>query len=99
MGARFSMPSIPASASTPSPSPFKFPSDRKTSFAESSNLVEMKSIIWEDESIGAEYVVGQIPADLQEESEAFHTQLVAKPSPKTAATYKFWKAKQFRRMS
>jgi len=40
------------------------------------DLIEMKSIIWEDESIGAEYVVGDIPADLQKKAEAFHTQLV-----------------------
>ncbi len=40
------------------------------------DLVEMKSIIWADESIGAEYEVGEIPADLQKKAEAFHTQLV-----------------------
>ena len=36
----------------------------------------MKSIIWEDESIGAEYLSGPIPPELQKKAEAFHTQLV-----------------------
>jgi len=40
------------------------------------DLVEMKSIIWEDDTIGAEYATGPIPAELQKKAEAFHTQLV-----------------------
>jgi len=36
----------------------------------------MKSIIWADETIGREFVVGDIPPDLQKKAEAFHTQLV-----------------------
>ena len=40
------------------------------------DVVAMKSIIWQDETIGAEYHVGEIPADLQKKAEAFHTQLV-----------------------
>src|ERR1700690_2806375 len=40
------------------------------------DLVDMKSIIWPDETIGAEYVTGEIPAELQKKAEAFHTQLV-----------------------
>ncbi len=40
------------------------------------DLIEMKSVTWKDETIGAEYVTGEIPADLQKKAEAFHAQLV-----------------------
>jgi elongation factor G len=40
------------------------------------DLIEMKSIVWQDDTIGAEYVTGQIPPELQKKAEAFHTQLV-----------------------
>ncbi|HEX4914905.1 MAG TPA: elongation factor G [Vicinamibacterales bacterium] len=40
------------------------------------DLVAMKGIIWKDESLGAEFVVGEIPADLKERAEEYHHQLV-----------------------
>jgi elongation factor G len=40
------------------------------------DLIEMKSITWADDTIGAEYITGAIPAELQKKAEAFHTQLV-----------------------
>jgi elongation factor G len=40
------------------------------------DLIAMKSIIWEDDTIGAEYVTGDIPAELQKKAEAFHAALV-----------------------
>ncbi|HEX4426348.1 MAG TPA: elongation factor G [Terriglobales bacterium] len=40
------------------------------------DLINMKSITWKDETIGAEYVTGEIPAELQKKAEAFHAQLV-----------------------
>jgi elongation factor G len=40
------------------------------------DLIEMQSIIWQDDTIGAEYITGPIPAELQKKAEAFHTQLV-----------------------
>jgi elongation factor G len=40
------------------------------------DLIEMKSIIWQDDTIGAEYTTGPIPPELQKKAEAFHTQLV-----------------------
>ncbi len=40
------------------------------------DLIEMKSILWKDDTIGAEYITGEIPADLQKKAEAFHTALV-----------------------
>jgi elongation factor G len=40
------------------------------------DLIEMKSITWKDDTIGAEYTSGPIPPELQKKAEAFHTQLV-----------------------
>jgi elongation factor G len=40
------------------------------------DLIGMKAITWKDDTIGAEYVEGPIPAELQKKAEAFHTQLV-----------------------
>jgi elongation factor G len=40
------------------------------------DLIEMKSIVWKDDTIGAEYITGPIPPELQKKAEAFHTQLV-----------------------
>src|SRR5260370_9770622 len=40
------------------------------------DLLAMKAIIWQDETIGAEYETTDIPAELQKKAEPFHTQLV-----------------------
>src|SRR5216110_2806629 len=40
------------------------------------DLIEMKSIVWQDDTIGAEYLTEEIPADLKKKAEAFHAQLV-----------------------
>ena len=40
------------------------------------DLIGMKAITWKDETIGAEFVEGPVPAELQKKAEAFHTQLV-----------------------
>ncbi len=40
------------------------------------DVVAMKGIIWKDESLGAEFVVGDIPADLKDKAEEYHHQLV-----------------------
>jgi elongation factor G len=40
------------------------------------DLINMKSITWKDETIGAEYVTGEIPAELQKKAEAFHAALI-----------------------
>ncbi len=40
------------------------------------DLINMKAIIWTDETMGAEYVTEEIPTDLKKKAEAFHTQLV-----------------------
>jgi elongation factor G len=40
------------------------------------DLIEMKSVVWQDDTIGAEYTTGEIPAELQKKAEAFHAKLV-----------------------
>ena len=40
------------------------------------DLIEMRSIVWQDDTIGSEYTTGEIPAELQKKAEAFHTALV-----------------------
>ena len=40
------------------------------------DLINMKAIVWRDDTMGAEYVTEEIPADLKKKAEAFHAQLV-----------------------
>jgi elongation factor G len=40
------------------------------------DVVAMKSLIWKDEALGAEYATGEIPADLKEKAEEYHHDLV-----------------------
>jgi elongation factor G len=40
------------------------------------DLFQMKSIIWRDETLGAEYVIEEIPAELTKKATAFHNQMV-----------------------
>jgi elongation factor G len=40
------------------------------------DLVEMKAIVWHDETMGAQYAVEEIPANLLKKAEAFRTQLI-----------------------
>ena len=40
------------------------------------DLLTMKAILWNDETMGAEYVTEEIPAELKKKAEAFHAQLV-----------------------
>jgi elongation factor G len=40
------------------------------------DLLKMKAIVWKDETMGAEYVVEEIPEDLKKKANAFHQILV-----------------------
>jgi elongation factor G len=40
------------------------------------DLVTMKAIVWKDDTMGAEYIVEEIPAELKKKAEAFHAALV-----------------------
>src|SRR4030088_669693 len=40
------------------------------------DLINMKAIVWQDDTMGAEYITEEIPAELKKKAEAFHAQLV-----------------------
>jgi elongation factor G len=40
------------------------------------DLINMKAIVWQDDTMGAEYLTEEIPAELKKKAEAFHAQLV-----------------------
>jgi elongation factor G len=40
------------------------------------DLVAMKGVVWKDEALGAEFVVGDIPADMKARAEEYHHRLV-----------------------
>src|SRR5438094_1748029 len=40
------------------------------------DLFEMKAIVWRDETLGAEFELSDIPAELQKKASAFHSQMV-----------------------
>src|SRR5262249_30473420 len=44
------------------------------------DLIRMKSITYKDETMGADYVVGEIPADLVDEAKHYREQLIEKVS-------------------
>src|ERR1051326_1991855 len=40
------------------------------------DLLKMKAILWNDETMGAEYEIAEIPPELRKKADAFHAQLV-----------------------
>jgi len=58
------------------PVAIQIPIGQEAKFIGVVDLVEMKSIVWKDETMGAEYVTEEIPADLKKKAEAFHAQLI-----------------------
>jgi len=48
----------------------------ESDFAGLVDLVQMKGIVWKDESLGAEFVVGDIPDDMKARAEEYHHRLV-----------------------
>jgi elongation factor G len=58
------------------PVAIQIPIGQEAKFIGVVDLIAMKAIIWKDETMGAEYVVEEIPADLRKKAEAFHAQLV-----------------------
>jgi len=58
------------------PVAIQIPIGQEAKFIGVVDLIAMKAIIWKDETMGAEYVVEEIPADLKKKAEAFHAQLV-----------------------
>ena len=58
------------------PVAIQIPIGQEDKFVGVVDLIDMKAIIWKDETMGAEYVTEEIPADLKKKAEAFHAQLV-----------------------
>ncbi len=48
----------------------------ESEFAGLVDLVSMKSLIWKDEALGAEFTVGDIPAEYKEKADEYHHELV-----------------------
>ena len=58
------------------PVAIQFPIGQEDKFRGVIDLINMKSIVWQDDTMGAEYLTEEIPADLKKKAEAFHAQLV-----------------------
>ncbi len=58
------------------PVAIQIPIGQEAKFIGVVDLIEMKAIIWKDETMGAEYTVEEIPENLKKKAEAFHAQLV-----------------------
>jgi elongation factor G len=58
------------------PVAIQIPIGQEAKFVGVVDLMSMKAIIWKDETMGAEYVTEEIPAELKKKAEAFHAQLV-----------------------
>src|SRR5438309_4049204 len=58
------------------PIAIQIPIGQEAKFVGVVDLIQMKAIIWKDETMGAEYIVEEIPENLKKKAEAFHAQLV-----------------------
>jgi elongation factor G len=58
------------------PVAIQFPIGQEDKFRGVIDLINMKSIVWNDDTMGAEYVTEEIPAELKKKADAFHAQLV-----------------------
>jgi len=54
----------------------QLPIGAEADFAGVVDLVRMKGIVWKDETLGAEFVVGDIPAELADQAAEYHEKLV-----------------------
>ena len=58
------------------PCPIQIPVGAEETFKGVVDLIKMKSIIWHDETLGAEYEVDDIPAELQAEAEEWRDKML-----------------------
>ena len=58
------------------PCPIQIPIGAEETFKGVIDLVKMQAILWHDETMGAEYEVGPIPADLQQEAEEWRDKML-----------------------
>jgi elongation factor G len=62
------------------PVAIQLPIGSEDHFAGVIDLIRMKSITYKDETMGADYVVGEIPADMMDEARHYREQLIEKVS-------------------
>jgi elongation factor G len=58
------------------PVAIQIPIGQEAKFIGVVDLIAMKAIVWNDETMGAEYEIQEIPENLKKKAEAFHAQLV-----------------------
>lgn len=58
--------------------PVTIPIGQEESFRGIVDLIKMKAIFWRDESLGADYSVEEIPADLVNEAQEWHDKMIEK---------------------
>ena len=58
------------------PCPIQIPIGAEETFKGVVDLVTMKSIVWNDETMGADYEISEIPASLQEEAEEWREKML-----------------------
>ena len=58
------------------PCPVQIPIGAEENFKGVIDLIKMKAILWHDETMGAEYDVEEIPADLLDEAKEWHDKMV-----------------------
>ncbi|KAA8493598.1 Elongation factor G [Porphyridium purpureum] len=58
------------------PAVIQLPVGKESDFKGVIDLVEMKAIIWLEETLGAQFEVGEIPEDMREEAEEWRTTLI-----------------------
>jgi elongation factor G len=62
------------------PVAIQLPIGSEDKFAGVVDLIKMKSITYKDETMGADYVIGDIPADMMDEAKHYREQLIEKVS-------------------
>ena len=58
------------------PCPIQIPIGAEETFKGIVDLIKMKAIYWHDESMGADYSIEEIPADLQAEAEEWRDKML-----------------------
>ena len=58
------------------PVPIQLPIGAEADFTGIVDLVEMKAVIWRDETLGAQFDTGEIPADLLEKAKEFREKMI-----------------------
>src|SRR5512146_2392660 len=58
------------------PVAIQLPIGQEDKFKGCIDLFQMKAILWKDETLGAEYIVEEIPEELKKKANAFHNQMV-----------------------